>query len=153
VSFESDDLVDALVSSTARTEGSLPLLQFALAELWEARDQHRKTIPNSALEKIGGVAGALARHADSVVASLPAAARQAARRILVSLVTSAVTRTRRSETELTDGDPHARAALDALVRGRILTARDATEAWVYELTHEALVEGWTTLRRWTEEEA
>ena len=36
VAFESVSLVEHLVTSTARPEG-LPLLQFALAELWEAR--------------------------------------------------------------------------------------------------------------------
>ncbi|HEU4406034.1 MAG TPA: serine/threonine-protein kinase, partial [Polyangiaceae bacterium] len=36
--FESEDMVDALVAAATQA-GGLPLLQFALAELWEARDE------------------------------------------------------------------------------------------------------------------
>ncbi|HEV7559749.1 MAG TPA: serine/threonine-protein kinase, partial [Kofleriaceae bacterium] len=56
-----DALVDALVEATSASSSSagLPLLQFALAELWEARD--RGVIRFDALERIGGVTGALAR--------------------------------------------------------------------------------------------
>ena len=63
-------LVDELVRSMD-TEGALPLLQFALAELWEHRDVEAGTISARALAEMGGVSGALARHADSVVAALP----------------------------------------------------------------------------------
>ena len=55
--------------SAAQTEGGLPL-QFALAELWELRDQERKLIPAHALRDIGGVSGALARHADDILRQL-----------------------------------------------------------------------------------
>jgi len=58
---DEDALVSALIAAPARTEGGLPLLQFALAELWEARDPQRGVIPASALEAMGGVAGALGR--------------------------------------------------------------------------------------------
>src|SRR5205823_2513797 len=87
VAFESEGLVEELVRSTAEAEGGLPLLQFALAELWEARDLEERRIPASALQAIGGVAGALARHADAVLASLLPAQRSAARRILTELIT------------------------------------------------------------------
>jgi serine/threonine protein kinase/formylglycine-generating enzyme required for sulfatase activity len=151
--FESDALVQALVESTARTEGGLPLLQFALAELWENRDPGRQTIPLGALEKIGGVAGALARHADGVLLRLLPAQRAAARRILCELVSSAGTRARRGEDELLAQDPSMRAALEALVRGRLLVVREAMGGPVYEVAHEALVQGWPTLRRWLDESA
>jgi hypothetical protein len=39
VGFESEALIDELVD--AGSQGSLPLLQFALAELWEIRDPAR----------------------------------------------------------------------------------------------------------------
>src|SRR5262249_27014625 len=68
--FESAERVDELVRAAQSAEVGLPLLQFALAELWEARDESRKIIPASALQAIGGVEGALARHADAVLAAL-----------------------------------------------------------------------------------
>jgi hypothetical protein len=68
--FESDAMVERLVASGLGSPGALPLLQFTLAELWEARDEERKLIPASALEELGGAEGALSRHADSLLAAL-----------------------------------------------------------------------------------
>jgi serine/threonine protein kinase/formylglycine-generating enzyme required for sulfatase activity len=151
VAFESEALVDSLVASTARAEGGLPLLQFALAELWEARGGGDR-ITAASLERIGGVEGALARHADHVVAALPEDQKAASRRVLRGLVTEQRTRARRAEDELVGGDPCARAALAALVRGRLLAAREVEGATTYELAHEALLTGWSALRRLVDEE-
>ena len=101
--------MSTLVASAAITEGGLPLLQFALAELWDARDVARASITAAALATIGGVGGALARHADEVLLGLAPEPRAAARRILIALVTLDGTRARRTETELAGGDPVARA--------------------------------------------
>ncbi|MFS8064800.1 MAG: protein kinase domain-containing protein [Byssovorax sp.] len=153
VAFESDALVSTLVASAAIAEGGLPLLQFALAELWDARDVARAAITSAALATIGGVGGALARHADEVLLGLAPEPRAAARRILIGLVTLDGTRARRTETELAGGDPVAEGALSALVRGRLLVARDTELGPTYELAHEALVKGWSTLARWIEQQA
>ncbi|HTE51374.1 MAG TPA: bifunctional serine/threonine-protein kinase/formylglycine-generating enzyme family protein, partial [Kofleriaceae bacterium] len=153
VGFESESLVDQLVDTTAQAEGSLPLLQFALAELWESRDAERSLITAAELEAMGGVAGALSRHADAVVGGLPPAQAAAAQRMLTRLVTAEGTRARRSDAELCGSDPSARAALDALVRGRLLVAHEADDGSAYELAHDVLVRGWDTLRRWLIEDA
>src|SRR6185503_18629583 len=104
------------VEATTRAEGGLPLLQFALAVLWEARDRQRQLIPAAALRAIGGVAGALSRHADQVLASLLLPQRAATRRILTRLVTVQGLRARRPARELLVEDAAGRAALEALVR-------------------------------------
>ena len=153
VRFEPAELVDHLAEQYARAEGGLPLLQFALAELWEARDRERGVIPLSALAAIGGVEGALGRHADGVLAALLPVQRVAARRILSRLISAAGTRVRRSEAELCAGDAAAPAALSALLRGRLLLAREAREGTAYEVAHEVLVRGWATLRGWLDEDA
>ncbi len=153
VSFESDDLVDTLVHSTAAAEGGLPLLQFALAELWEARDAAAGAVTAAALEKIGGVSGALARHADEVILGMTAVQRSAARRVLFALVSQQGTPVRRREDELVAGDTAARTALNGLVNGRLLVVRDADQGATYELAHQALLRGWATLRRWLDEQA
>ena len=152
VRFESAALVDTLVASTSAGSG-LPLLQFALAELWEARDQTTGAITSAALERIGGVSGALARHADAVILGMTAVQRSAVRRVLFALVSPQGTPLRRSEEEILGGDPAVRAALDGLVRGRLLVVRDAAQGRTYELAHEALLRGWDTLGRWLEEQA
>lgn len=151
VLFESAELVNGLVESTATTDGGLPLLQFALAELWEARQGNR--ITQAALDQIGGVTGALSRHADHIVGTLPPVQRQSARRVLMNLVTLEGTRARRNEEELIQKDPNAKVALETLVRGRLLVVRDTADGAAYEVAHEALIRGWGTLGKWLEENA
>ncbi len=148
VTFESESMVDELVQSTARASGGLPLLQFALAEVWEARDRAKGIISAAALDALGGVAGALSRHADTLLAGLPSSERAAARALLLRLVSADGTRVRRTGDELVLQDAPARAALEALVRGRIVVARETPEGSGYEIAHEALVRGWPTLGRW-----
>ncbi|HEY5933381.1 MAG TPA: SUMF1/EgtB/PvdO family nonheme iron enzyme [Kofleriaceae bacterium] len=145
VRFESDALVETLVGSVVE----LPLLAFTLAQLWDARDLSTETITAGSLDAIGGVKGALARHADAVIDGLLPEQRAAARRLLLRLVTPERTRARRSATELGAIDL---TALDALVRGRLVVARVADEPR-YELAHERLIDGWRTLASWIAESA
>jgi len=146
VEFESEQLIDALVEQTELAPGGLPLLQFTLAELWDARDVEARTIRTGSLAALGGVAGALTRHADRLLAGLDADGQDAARRILLRLVTAEGTRARRSEAELLTSDVE-RAALEVLVRGRVVVANDAQHS-AYELAHEALLVSWPTLQGW-----
>ncbi|HEY0135332.1 MAG TPA: serine/threonine-protein kinase, partial [Nannocystis sp.] len=150
VGFASEVLVDQLVM--AGSQGSLPLLQFALAELWEIRDQATRSITAEDLRKIGGVSGALARHADAALAELIPEQRVAARRVLMRLVTIDDTRAVRTEDELTAGSAAAQAALKALVRSRLVLVREAGDQAVYEIAHEALIGGWAALGAWLDEE-
>ncbi len=150
VSFETEALVDQLVQ--AGSGGSLPLLQFALAELWEIRDKASACISAADLTKIGGVTGALARHGDGALAQLLPAQRRAGRRVLMRLVTLDDTRASLTEDELVAGEAAARAALAALVQARLVVVRGVGDRVVYEIAHEALLAGWTTLRTWLDEE-
>ncbi|MDQ3340372.1 MAG: SUMF1/EgtB/PvdO family nonheme iron enzyme [Myxococcota bacterium] len=150
--FESEELVETLVAAVAadaagnREHVELPLLAFTLAQLWDAREA--ETISARSLEAIGGVRGALARHADGVIESLLPAQRLAARRLLLRLVTADRTRERRDAAALgVEHDLVARAALDALVRGRLVVARGAGPP-MFELAHERLIDGWPTLSEW-----
>ncbi|RYZ44185.1 MAG: NACHT domain-containing protein [Myxococcaceae bacterium] len=155
VRFESPELEQALVTAAARTEGGLPLLQFTLAALWEARDRERGLIPATALETLGGVEGALARHADAVVARLRPEQRPRARELLLELVTPEGTRLRRTVAELLRGpdDAAGRSVLEGLVQGRLLTAGEGEGGeGVYTLAHESLLTGWDTLRGWMGED-
>jgi len=155
VVFESEALVFNLIAQTEHAPGGLPLLQFTLAELWDARDARAGMIRAVSLAALGGVTGALTRHADRLIAGLHARERDAARRILLRLVTDEGTRTRRSKAELlADGPEHdaERAALEVLVRGRVLVANNAQDG-AYEIAHEALLTSWSTLQGWLQRDA
>jgi formylglycine-generating enzyme required for sulfatase activity len=147
--METASMVDALAAE-ARTDAgtdALPLLSFVLAELWTERDAARRVLPQGALTRLGGAAAALARHGDTVLATLAAPERRAARRILLALVTASGTRARRTRAELTGpGGAGSDAALEALIRGRLVVAGET-----YEIAHEALVRAWPRLRAWLDE--
>ena len=149
--FEDASQIQAMADSAAQTDGGLPLLQFALAELWELRDREGKLIPAHALRDIGGVSGALARHADDILRQLSPVEHQGALRLLTRLVTASGTRAARPKEDLVTGtlteQDSASGALEALVRARLLVARQSpVEGSVYEIAHEALLQGWGTLR-------
>ncbi len=144
VVFADPSCVDGLVDTTLKAgAGVLPLLQFALTELWALRDRKNNSIPATALEEIGGVAGALSRHADAVIDRMSGPQKAAARAALVALVSTEGTRARRPRAELSPG-PQTGSALKALVQSRLIVARDAD----YEITHEALIKAWPTLVDW-----
>jgi eukaryotic-like serine/threonine-protein kinase len=151
VRFENEEIVERLIDEAADTH--LPLLQFVLAELWDARDTTTNVITARSLEARGGLAGALTREADGVLERLLPAHRAAARRVLLQLVTAEGTRARVAETELVGDDANARAAVDALVRGRLLVAREDADGTAYEVAHEALIQEWQTLRGWMHDDA
>lgn len=64
-----EGLVSELVFEVRDQTGGLPLLQFTLDQLFERRDGQRLT--NVAYEAIGGLRGALAKHAEATYDSLP----------------------------------------------------------------------------------
>jgi len=77
-------LVERILDDVQQAPGALPLLQFALTELWERRTGGLLT--HAAYDELGGVRGALAGYAESVWDSLEPPARQAGDRLLVQLV-------------------------------------------------------------------
>ena len=148
--FEDAAIVDAMLDAMAGTQGALPLLQFAAARLWDARDRQRRVLTRASHDAIGGVGGALATHADDVVARLDAGARATAQRVLRRLVTPERTR---AIADLADLGDDAR-IVDLLVGARLLVVHkrpDGTGSTV-ELVHESLIQSWPALRRWLDED-
>jgi formylglycine-generating enzyme required for sulfatase activity len=153
VGFESEAMIGELVEATAQAgSGGLPLLSFALAELWEARDRDRGLITQATLATMGGVAGALARHGDNVIAGLAPGDRIHARRVLLRLVSSLGTRVPRTEAELAVS-AGTQGAVTALVGGRLLVVHDGEAGATFQLAHEVLIRGWGTLRDWLDADA
>ncbi len=154
--LETREMVDEMIESLASTPGALPLLQFAAAKLWEARDRQRKLLARASYDAMGGISGALATHADQVLASLAPAAQAHARAVLVRLVT--VERTRaivelRELRELSSEPRAIEAVVDQLIAARLLVVQNLGESAgaSVELVHESLIGSWPTLRRWLDE--
>jgi hypothetical protein len=156
-SFEDEETVDQMVQSLVSEPAALPLLQFAAQKLWEARDQKRKLLTRGAYHQMGGVEGALVRHADSVVQAMSTSDRAAARYLFQRLVTPEGTRAVLSREEirgLFDEQGVADRLLRTLTEARLLTVQTVSEDEAdarIEIVHESLIGRWQTLRRWLEE--
>ncbi len=148
--FEPSSMVDELIAA-ARMRGGLPLVQFALAELWNARTTGN-VISGEALRDLGGVAGALTRHADSVIAGLRHTERKQASRMLLALIAADGSRSQRTRAQLIGGEPAAEASLEALLKGRLIVMREDDGAPAYEIAHDALIQQWDLLRRWLDDD-
>lgn len=77
-------LAERILADVGSEPGRLPLLEFALTELWQHREESRLT--NRAYDQIGGATGALAQRAEAEFKQLTAEEQAAARRLLGRLV-------------------------------------------------------------------
>ena len=152
VTVESE-LASALVADASDAPGSLPLLQFALTELYVRRVDGRMTLDQ--YRRMGGLAASIARRADDTFAALDAGEQQAARRLFSRLITLGEgvedTRRRVPRSELVNVPP---SVLDAFGAARLLTFdRDPnTREPTVEIAHEALIRRWPRLRSWVDDD-
>lgn len=140
VAFEAG-LVDRVLADAGREPGRLPLVEFALTELWRRRSGG--VLTHRAYGEIGEVSGALTDYADRTLWA-HVADKDAARRLLTRLV-RAEDLTRRSLplAEVTD-----REVLAVLAATRLVVVGDGR----VELAHQALIDRWERLRGWLHED-
>ncbi|WP_428265042.1 protein kinase domain-containing protein [Haliangium sp.] len=154
--FETRAMVDQMLDNLQATPGALPLLQFAATKLWDARDTERRMLTEQGYQRIGGVVGVLASHADAVLSGLPGSEQALVRTIFLQLVTPEHTRAIASLDELCEaaaspGDVER--LVRHLVDARLLVVQrgDSATGATVEIVHEALIHGWPRLREWLEE--
>lgn len=158
-SYEDDELPEEMIRAVGAELACLPALQFACTKLWDARDKTRRVLTWQAYIDMGGVEGALARHADEVLEGLSSEQSDIARQLLLRLVTPEGTRRTLARSQLVDGfDADQQLVEDVLKRlidGRTITVRkghhQGSGEAVVELTHESLITRWSKLARWVEE--
>jgi WD40 repeat protein/DNA-binding SARP family transcriptional activator len=150
-------LVARMVAEMSDRPGTLPLLQYALTELWERRDGTRLTL--EAYDASGGIAAAVARRAEQVVLELEDAGRETARQLFLRLVEpgegteDTARRVLRSDLVALAADaPLMASVIDRFARYRMLLLdRDPeTRGPTVELAHEALLRAWPRLRAWVD---
>ena len=133
-------------------EGQLPLLEFALTQLWQR--QHKRVLTHEALNEIGGIRQALALHAEEVLAKPELKGHLAAvERIMVQLIVPGA-----GKEDTRQIVPHDRFSaedrelLPVLAGHRLVVTRRDTKSGIdtVEVIHEALIREWATLRGWIE---
>ena len=153
VDAESGERLDrVLQEAAAREPGALPLLEFALDQLYrkDIEEKHGEVLTFASYRDLGELRGAVARHADEVCDALPADARAALPSVLRALVTvgsgedrATARAVRRDEI----GANAARAAvIDRLIEARLLVSSEEEGAGQVRLAHDMLIASWPRLR-------
>src|SRR6185436_4183035 len=146
-----------MIEAVAGAPAAVALISFATTKLWELRDRHFHQLSSKAYDAIGGVTGALARHADETVDAMPVAERLLVRRAFRHLVTFDGTRAvlERDELhQLLGAGPDTERLVERLVGARLLVSSESDKGvGVVEIVHEALIREWPRLVEWRREDA
>jgi WD40 repeat protein len=159
------DLTERLLADVRGQAGALPLLEFALDELWK-QPEHGRELTKRVYDELGGVAGALEHRADAIFQSFTPEDQELCKRLFLRLVQlgegTEDTKRQVSFTELLPLDPTRAQAMRRVIEtlsdrdARLITTEGdqplpATGA-VVEVAHEALIRGWRRLREWVDTE-
>jgi WD40 repeat protein/serine/threonine protein kinase len=155
--FEDTALPAEMIKEVAEQPGALALISFTAAKLWDLRDRHFKQLTRKAYRSLGGVAGALAQHAELILEQMPREERGLTRDAFRHLVTTQNTRAvleRKDLRQLLGGGEHADAVMEKLIAARLLVASEnEAGAETIEIVHEALLVTWPRLVEWRREDA
>nr|WP_225615467.1 trypsin-like peptidase domain-containing protein [Streptomyces caniscabiei] len=144
-------LPERIVADAGNEPGRMPLVQFALTELWKRRASSMLT--HAAYDQLGGVAGALVKYAEETISGLTRAQQSSAERLFVQLARPG------------DGDVFSRRPTPAddladelcdlaqeLAPSKLVVLSRATgragDVEIIDLAHEALIQLWPRLRQW-----
>ena len=148
-----DGLVEEMVAAVASSPAGLPLLAFTARQVWGRRDRENRRLTRATYDELGGVAGALAAHADGVMAGLTGADEAVVRDLLLRLVSPERTRRAVPRADVIAGLPEVADELaQRLVDARMVITRRAPGGGAeLELAHDSLIDAWDRLARWIEE--
>ena len=170
--FQPHDLVEHLVDEVADMPGALPLLSFALSELYlsylqrQQRAQLKGKVIDRALtetdyNRLGGVIQSLTQRADQEYEALlekDKAYAQTIRNVMLRMVVVGAELARRKvpEAELNYPKPEndrVQLVIEHFLSARLIVAgTDANNQTYYEPAHDALVKGWEKLLVWQKAE-
>ncbi len=157
-----DGLLELVLADVDTEPNSLPLLEFALTELWEQRDPAQRRLTTTAYREMGGLKGALNRRAEAVYGAMGPVEQERAQKVCLQLVRigkgETDTRWRRTKAELLGlgrdesqrqqvGD-----VVDDLVKGRLLVTDGEDAEPTIDLAHEALINRWERFVDWRQQD-
>ncbi len=157
--YELDDpeLATEMVEALHDTRSPLALLSFTGSKLWELRDRRFHQISRKAYTSLGGVGGALAQHAETMLATMMPDEQRLVREVFRQAVTADGIRAVLGRDELAQilgGDARAAAVVEKLIAARLLVSADSpTGGEQIEITHETLITAWPRLVTWRREDA
>ncbi|MEO1592537.1 MAG: caspase family protein, partial [Cyanobacteria bacterium J06632_22] len=164
------ELLALIESDVKAEENCLPLLEFALTQLWDERDQQAHTLTAAAYREMGQLRGALNQRAEQIYNENGGNAkgfktdldRDWCRRICLELVRigpeGTDTRRRQRRQDVLDKGKSEKEqetinnVIETLVEGRLLVAdkADGDANQTIDIAHEALMNGWERFADWRE---
>jgi WD40 repeat protein/serine/threonine protein kinase len=146
-------LAQDMVNAVADRPGALALVSFTASRLWALRDRRFRQLTRNAYDAMGGVGGALGRHAEATLDQLSADEQRFVREIFRHLITAEGTRARLTAKELRQrvAAPGA-AVIDKLVAARLIALSESDGESHVEVTHDALLGAWPRLQQWVSED-
>lgn len=160
--IEIDDRIVPLAMRQAATSDALPLLAFAMRELWESFGA-QKVLSLAAYESLGDaniglnpLENAVRRSADAALEAANAsdAEIEALKRAFVPAMVRVNEQGEyaRQAAVLTDLPPESRRLIDELARARLLVVRQVEGQQEVEVAHEALLRKWPRVKDWLDAE-
>lgn len=157
-------LIEEIVRDVAGSPANLPLMQFALSELWQLRDGNRLTL-QAYKQELGGITGALEKRANAVYAQftdeldrrvvkhiflsltqLGEGTEDTRRRVVMSnLVTATLS------LEVIERMVQKLANKRLVVTGNLKKGKVSGDV-IVDVAHESLIRGWSLLRGWLDED-
>jgi WD40 repeat protein/serine/threonine protein kinase len=157
VAFE-EGLVAQIIEDMHYQTGALPLLQYALTELFERRQG--RLLTHAAFQDMGGAVGALAKRAEDLYREFNPDGQETIRQMFLRLVTlgegAEDTRRRVHRSELlaiTSDQEMMEEIIDTFVAYRLLSLDHdpITRSPTVEVAHEAILHEWERLSIWLDE--
>jgi hypothetical protein len=151
-----DGLVNRILDDVAQQPGSLPLVEFALTELWNTSAQGRLT--HAGYEQVGKVADAIGARAEGVLKQLSTSQQQIAPAVLTRLVRVSSGEddgaNSRQRVRVAYLEPDAVAVLQKFADARIaIFDREDDGNATVGVVHEALIRNWSKLREWVDQDS
>jgi hypothetical protein len=146
-------LPERIVADAGEEPGRMPLVQFALTQLWE--NQTRSMLTHAAYDELGGVAAALVGYADDVLDGMPQTHQEDVRRLFVQLARPDGDSFARRPTRTADLSPELLGLARELAPSKLVVLSRAPggteQEEIVDLAHEALTAHWPRLREWLAE--
>jgi len=156
-------LVEILLRDVRNQPGGLPLLQHALMELWTRREGRRLTLET--YQVIGRAEGALQQRAEMIYSGFNGSEKEICRRIFLRLTQPGEgtedTKRRVTFQELLPTKEPERAIVESVIQrladedARLVVTESGDTSMgqqFVEVAHEAIIQGWSRLREWIEED-
>lgn len=138
-------LTDLLLNEVESQPNSLPLLEHALLQIWQRREGGRR-LTIDAYHDVGGVAGALEKHAEEIYSGFTAEEGEICRRVFLRLV-QVDEQGRATKRRLGLEELPGEGVVSRLTNARLLTT-DQEKRPTVEVAHEALLANWQRLKQW-----